>query len=193
MRRECRERFPRHRLQRKPLVSDPGMHHGMCMTHVPWCMSGSLTFGDGKTFPALPAHAQRAIFRIWLEAHGRCGSNSNSIISNSLYKAVAWALYVTLFSRDCHRTSLMINQHWFRRWLGAVRHQAITWTNVNSELCHHMTSLSRNEIIKSIAVEKMKLHPVLLNRCIYAEMPHCILQISSKTTKPPIHVSYIFM
>ena len=24
MRRECRERFPRHRLQRKPLVSDPG-------------------------------------------------------------------------------------------------------------------------------------------------------------------------
>ena len=43
MRRECRERFPRHRLQRKPLVNDPGMHHGTCVTHVPWCMSGSLT------------------------------------------------------------------------------------------------------------------------------------------------------
>ena len=26
--------FPRHRLQRKPLVSDPGMHHGTCVTHV---------------------------------------------------------------------------------------------------------------------------------------------------------------
>ena len=39
---ECRERFPRHRLQRKPLVSDPGMHHGTCVMHVPWCMSGSL-------------------------------------------------------------------------------------------------------------------------------------------------------
>ena len=25
------------------LVSDPGMHHGTCITHVPWCMSGSLT------------------------------------------------------------------------------------------------------------------------------------------------------
>ena len=25
------------------LVSDPDMHHGMCVTHVPWCMSGSLT------------------------------------------------------------------------------------------------------------------------------------------------------
>ena len=45
MRRECRERFPRHQLQRKPLVSNPGMHHGTCVTHVPWCMSGSLTCG----------------------------------------------------------------------------------------------------------------------------------------------------
>ena len=41
MRRECRERFPRHRLQRKPLISDPDMHH------VPWCMSVSLNRGSG--------------------------------------------------------------------------------------------------------------------------------------------------
>ena len=33
MRREYRERFSRHRLQRKPLVSDPGRHHGTCVTH----------------------------------------------------------------------------------------------------------------------------------------------------------------
>ena len=39
--------FPCRRFQRKPLVSDPGMHHGTCVTHVPWCMSGSLTCGDG--------------------------------------------------------------------------------------------------------------------------------------------------
>ena len=50
MRPQCQEHFPRHRLQRKPLVSDPGMHHGM------WCMSGSLTAMAGKTFPAFPAH-----------------------------------------------------------------------------------------------------------------------------------------
>ena len=35
--RECWERFPRHRLQWKLLVSDPGMHHGTCVKHVPWC------------------------------------------------------------------------------------------------------------------------------------------------------------
>ena len=47
MRQECRERFPRHQLQMKPLVSDPDMHHGACVTHVPWCMSRSLTGGGG--------------------------------------------------------------------------------------------------------------------------------------------------
>ena len=54
-----------------PEASDPDMHHGTCMTHVPWCMPGSLTSGflwsrrRGKTFPAFPAHAQPAILRIW--------------------------------------------------------------------------------------------------------------------------------
>ena len=35
MLRECRERFPRHLLQRTPPVSDPGMHYGTGVTHVP--------------------------------------------------------------------------------------------------------------------------------------------------------------
>ena len=48
MHRECWERFPHHRLQRKPPVSDPGMHHGTCVTHVPWCMSGSQPVVAGK-------------------------------------------------------------------------------------------------------------------------------------------------
>ena len=38
----------------KPLVSYPGMHHGTCVTHVPWCMSGSLTRGDGENVPGIP-------------------------------------------------------------------------------------------------------------------------------------------
>ena len=28
-----------------PQVSDPDMHHGMCVTRVPWCIPGSLTSG----------------------------------------------------------------------------------------------------------------------------------------------------
>ena len=41
---------PRHRFQRKPLVSD----HGTCVTHVPWCMLGLLTFGGGENVPGIP-------------------------------------------------------------------------------------------------------------------------------------------
>ena len=63
LRPEWREHFPRHRLQRKPVVNDLGIHRGTCVTHVPWCMPGSLTCG------AFPAHVHPAISRIWQEAH----------------------------------------------------------------------------------------------------------------------------
>ena len=54
MHREYRGRFPRHRLQRKPLVSDPGIHHVTCVTHVSWYMSGSLTSNGGENVPGIP-------------------------------------------------------------------------------------------------------------------------------------------
>ena len=62
---------PRRQFQRKPLVSDPGMHHGTCVTHVPWCMSGSLTCDDGENVPGIPGACAPAILRIWQEAHAR--------------------------------------------------------------------------------------------------------------------------
>ena len=46
--------FPRHRFQRKPLVIDPDMHHGTCVKHVPWCMSGSITNDGGENVPSIP-------------------------------------------------------------------------------------------------------------------------------------------
>ena len=57
--------FPRRRLQRKSLVSDPGMHHGTCITHVLWCMSGSLTGGGGEKAFGIPSACAPAILRIW--------------------------------------------------------------------------------------------------------------------------------
>ena len=73
MRRECREPFPRRRLLRKPLVSDPGMHHGTCRD----ACQGRLPAVVGKTIPAFPANAQPAIWRIWQEAHNRRRKISN--------------------------------------------------------------------------------------------------------------------
>ena len=45
--------FSPHRLQRKPLVSDPGMQ-GTCVTHVPWCIWGSLISSGGENVPSIP-------------------------------------------------------------------------------------------------------------------------------------------
>ena len=60
---------------RKQLVSDPGMHHGTCVTHVPWCMSRSLTRGGGENVPGITSVCATAILRIvrsmaWLPTHG---------------------------------------------------------------------------------------------------------------------------
>ena len=49
-----RERFAYYRFQWKPRVNYPGIHHGTCVTHVPWCMSGSLTRGGGENVPGIP-------------------------------------------------------------------------------------------------------------------------------------------
>ena len=49
----------------KPLVSDPGMHHGTCVTHVPWCMSVSLAPDGGENVPGIPGACAPAIFSIW--------------------------------------------------------------------------------------------------------------------------------
>ena len=80
--------FPRRRFQRETLVSDPGMHHGTCVTHVPWCMSGSLTCGDGENVPGIPGACAPTILRIWQEAHGfitQSNSQSQSLIPQNTH------------------------------------------------------------------------------------------------------------
>ena len=46
--------FHCHRLQRKLLLSDPGMYHGTCVLHVPWCMTGSPTRSGGENVTGIP-------------------------------------------------------------------------------------------------------------------------------------------
>ena len=103
MRREYRKNFPRHWLQRKPLVSYPGMRHGTYMTAIWQEVHGLLiwwrprTCLDAcrdrwpavarKTLPASPAHAHPAILRIWQAAHGPGCS--------SLILYVTWVCHIT--------------------------------------------------------------------------------------------------
>ena len=51
-----------------------------------------------------------------------------------------------LLSGECHWTSLMRSQLFFRWWLGAVKQPAITWANVDLILCRHMASLDHNHL-----------------------------------------------
>ena len=82
----CRERYPRHRLQRKPLVSDPSMHHGTCVTHVPWCMSGTLIRGGGENVPGIPGACATCNFTYL----GGDPWHSPDLIDDHAFKVDAW-------------------------------------------------------------------------------------------------------
>ena len=66
-------------------------------------------------------------------------------ISFLFYLCVSSYLLMIMPSDECHKTLVLISQHWFRSWLGAVRQQAISWANVDPDLCRHMLSLGPNE------------------------------------------------
>ena len=85
MRQECRERFPCHRLPRKQLVNAPGMHHGKCVTHVLWCMSGSLTRGGGENSsrhsrrmrnPQFYLSGKKPMINVWIHVIGSLSAYS---------------------------------------------------------------------------------------------------------------------
>ena len=84
MRRECRERIPRHLLQRKPLVSGPGMHRGTrIMMHV----------GIAKTFPGiLRACATRNFTHL---ARGPCNS-----VYDPFHDDPGWFIGIKRFPHD---------------------------------------------------------------------------------------------
>ena len=114
--------FPRRRFQRKPLVSDPGMHHGTCVTHVPWCMSGSLTRGDGENVPGIPGACAPAILRIWQEAHGQKSQEYNT---RSIF-CVVLSLY-SAPTQPFHRQGFCIVSANVRCGEGTWHGREITW------------------------------------------------------------------
>ena len=59
-----------------------------------------------------------------------------------------WVIFREIPSEECHWTLLLTSQHWFRYWLGAARQKAITWANVDLDLCHQMVSLGHCELTR---------------------------------------------
>ena len=121
--------FPRCWLQMKPLVSDPGMHHGTCVTHVPWCMLGSLARGGGENVPGIPGACAPVILRIWQEAHSKMYSLNfmitlhmvTSIIpkhGNNIYlRTLIVFSHETQFHFSHHQPCLLTYQCWIIKQL----------------------------------------------------------------------------
>ena len=101
-------RAPHHRLQRKPLVSNPGMHHGTCVTHLPWCTPGSLTGGGGENVPYIPGACTTRNFTYlvrgpWCESStGFCPLGFKRIASILSGNNQLWILSLYIFSIPLH-------------------------------------------------------------------------------------------
>ena len=57
----------------EPRVSDLVMHHGTCVTHMPWCISGSLTRGDRESVPSIPVACATHNFAFLVRGTWRIG------------------------------------------------------------------------------------------------------------------------
>ena len=79
-------------------------------------------------------------------APGRCDSIYRGVIFKVL-RLISLVFPRKLLSWKMAQNHWWI-QHWFRWWHSSISQQAITWTNVNPDPCHHMTSLGHGELKK---------------------------------------------
>ena len=111
--------------------------------------------------------------------HLRCSHITYTIWPISVFfnGMISWSFSVNLVIDECHITPLMISQHWFRWWLGAVRQRAITWANFDLDLCCHMASLGHDKWTRyaAVCVSVIKSHRTLwLWLLIHAlDIRHC--------------------
>ena len=142
MRQECRERFPPQPTQRKPLVSDPGMHHGTCRD----ACRDRLPAVAWKTSPAFPAHAQPAHLHIWQEAHVQHNPYAsarfwfNTLLSwrylgdflNAIFNLV---LLIAILRSPTDEKAIVLIMPWSRRAIGHyLGSLLLTWFNFNPSM-----------------------------------------------------------
>ena len=73
-------------------------------------------------------------------APGRCGSNFIRVNS----ECISGIKFIGISCKI--RTPCMMSHHRPRQWLVAARQQAITWANIEHNLCRPLVSLDRNAL-----------------------------------------------
>ena len=137
----------RYKIPHKPVNAVTQSHTTAFYDNVAWCIC-----------PQRAGSASNAVWVICLLPHGPRQYSPAYIIlvceaPGTIGYFACWMTGTHTWNKDHkdHKTkdlvsSLMISQHWFREWLGAIRQQAITRANVDPDLCHQMASLGLNEL-----------------------------------------------
>ena len=126
------------------LLSNKSFTHWGRVTHI--CVSKLTIIGLDNGF----VPGQRQVI-IWTNAGilliGILGTNFNEILGE-IHTFSFKKMHLKMSSGKCQPFCFPITSpHWFRWWLGAIKHQAITLMNVDPNLCCHMASLGHNELI----------------------------------------------
>ena len=83
------------------------MHHGTCVTHVPWCMSGSLTRGGGENVPGISgAYATRNFTYLARDAWGASGTKNPTAKPSSFVGRCPMGMYFTHYSKPLSKPFL---------------------------------------------------------------------------------------
>ena len=100
-------------------VSNPDMHHGTCVTHVPWCMSGSLTCGF-----------------LWSRWRGKLSRHSRRMRNPQFCVSGKRTITRTKYDQDLGRLIPSLCQNQFTYWF-LVTHSVYSKTNVPRDLIGH--------------------------------------------------------
>ena len=99
-----------------------------------WCRPGDKPLSEPMMVHWTMIYASLCINELALR---RC----SCIFKSTIFKLISRIDILIIFSEiapsECHNTSLIISQDWFRSCLGAIRQQANSWDNVYPALrCH---------------------------------------------------------
>ena len=148
MRWEWRESFPRHQFQRKPLVNNSGMHHGTWVTHVPWCVSGSLIRDGGKKGLTFLAHAQFFV------------SNKRPIVCSLSFCSISdwhWEQNATFFTQSGVRGIDPFNHCLNYKW-----HPLLPLQHINVIFLVTKSQLDGNRYAHMILISRYRLRAVMI-------------------------------
>ena len=135
-----------------PRVGDPDMHHGTCVTHVPWCILGSLTSGFlwsrwRKNVPSIPGACAKHNFTYLVRGPCTSSISHNASLQNrnmhkyphfcsGVVRCVIFAYCAILSWVSCGGPASFKRQKHFLKetfYCGEIQTKPLAWFNNSTE------------------------------------------------------------